>query len=348
MSRVYNVAITGFGKSARNFHVPLLEAHPGFQLRSVLLREESRTSINLKDVNVVRSLKELLKDDAVDLVIITTPNHLHFEQAREALQADKHVVVEKPITVTSESARVLIETASSARKALTVFHNRRWDSDFLTLRNIIKEKRIGEPLELTSSFNRFRKELRPGHWKEEKNPGSGILYDLSPHLIDQALLLFGNPDKLFADVRNQRGGETDDCFEIKLYYNSYPERVVTLKAGMLVPEPTPRFILRGTSGTVIFHDKDSQEKLLAKGKLSEVEHTDLFFELFHEKEGKIHKSYEQQVSGNYSIFYDELHYALQTSKEPPVFPNTAAKGIRIIEIALASSREKQVKEILWE
>lgn len=347
MSRIYNVAITGFGKSARNFHVPLLDAHPGFQLRSVLLPEESSTSVHLKDVHIVRSLKELLKDDAIDLVIITTPNHLHFEQAREALQADKHVMVEKPMTVTSERACVLMEKASSAGKLLTVFHNRRWDSDFLTLRTIIKEKQVGEPLELISSFNRFRKELREGHWKEEENPGSGILYDLSPHLIDQALLLFGEPDWLFADVRNQRGGETDDCFEIKLYYDAHPERVVTLKAGMLVPEPTPRFTLRGAEGTAVLYEKDPQEEQLAAGHQLNRESELPFFDLFLEKDGEILKSREKQTRGNYTEFYNALHYALEKSWEPPVLPETAAKGIRIIETALASSREKQVKKMFW-
>lgn len=214
MREQIQTALIGYGKSAITFHAPLLKSLPDYEIRSVLQRTKSDAKEDFRDVQIVRNLKDLLKDDRVDLVIITTPNHLHFEQAFQALIADKHVVIEKPFTVTSEEAEKLIRLAQTKKRIVTAFHNRRWDGDFLTLRKLVHEKAVGKPVEFISSFGRFRRELRPDAWKEKNLPGSGILYDLAPHLIDQALLLFGKPGKIYADVRTQRGGDTDDFLKL--------------------------------------------------------------------------------------------------------------------------------------
>jgi len=341
MNPVFQTAITGYGKSARNFHLPLLKMHGGFKLRSVLLPAASTTSIDEEDILVVRSLKELLKDDKLDLVIITSPNRFHFEQAKEALSADKHVVVEKPLAVTSEEAEKLIHLAQTKRKLLTVFHNRRGDSDFLTLKKALNEGLTGDLVEVTSNFHRYRKGLRNGHWKESKDPGSGILYDISPHLIDQALILFGNPDSVSAHIKNQRGGDTDDAFWIKLIYNRQPPFEVTLSAGMLIADPTPRFIARGTEASLVIQGNDMQERALTNGQPLTPE---TLTELAGKQKALLYQgnSSEPQevemVPGKYPEFYDDLYYSITKKWEPPVKPETARTGLKIIEAAIESSK----------
>ena len=348
MKPVFQAAITGYGKSAQNFHLPLLKMHRGFKLRSVLLPSASTTHVDEEDVLVVRSLKELLKDDKVDLVIITSPNKFHFEQAKEALSADKHVVVEKPIAVSSEEAEKLIRLAKSKKRVLTVFHNRRGDSDFLTLKNTLNEGLIGDLVHITSNFHRYRKPLRDGHWKESDDPGSGILYDISPHLIDQALILFGKPDTVFADIKNQRGGYTDDAFWIKLAYNRQTPLEVTLSAGMLVADPTPRFIARGTEGSLVIDGKDAQEKALTNGQsltpnkrkeLAEQQLARLYYGEPREPE-KI-----KLIPGTYPGFYDDLYYSITKKGEPPVKPETASTGLKIIEASIESSKTGRKVEL---
>lgn len=341
MEPVFQVAFTGYGKSARNFHLPLLNLHEGYQLRSVLLPPESNTKVEESDVMVVRSLKELLKDDKVDLVIVTSPNRFHFEQAKEALCADKHVVVEKPMAVTSEEADTLIQIAESKQKMLTVFHNRRGDSDFLTLKNVLNNGMAGDIVEIRSTFNRYRRVLRDGHWKESNESGSGILYDISPHLIDQALILFGEPDSVCADIKNQRGGDTDDAFWIKLAYNRKPPLEVTLTAGMLVADPTPRFIARGTMASLVIDGKDAQEEALADGSIL---NSALLKELAKAQSATLYGGEKgsqrniEMVPGKYPAFYDNLYYSITKKWDPPVKPETAGTGLRILETAIESSK----------
>jgi len=347
MSSTIKTAIIGYGKSAKHFHVPLLKAMDDFEIRSVLQRSKSDSQKDLPDAKLMRDMKDLLKDDRLDLVIITTPNNVHFDQAFQALSADKHVVVEKPFTVTSDSAEKLIRLAESKKRTLTVYHNRRWDNDFLTMKKVLNSKVLGEIVEVESSFNRFRNFLRDDAWKEKDLPGSGILYDISPHLIDQALLLFGNPEKIYADIRAQRDGDADDWFEINLFY---PGLKVKLKAGMLVPEPSPRFIIRGKKGTFVKFGLDPQENALAAGKNPKSEEwrrepEQNWGTIYKELNGEIVEEKVETVSGNYLNFYEKLKYAIDQKKEPPVDPRTARKGIRIIEKAIESSRQGKVLDL---
>ena len=350
MSRKIKTAIIGYGKSAKHFHVPLLKAVDDFEIRSVLQRTKSDSKQDLPDAKLMRDMKDLLKDDRLDLVIITTPNHLHFDQAFAALNADKHVVVEKPFTVSSGAAGKLIRLAESRKRILTVYHNRRWDNDFLTVKKVLNSKVLGEIVEVESSFSRFRNYLRDDAWKEKDLPGSGILYDISPHLIDQALLLFGNPQRIYADIRAQRSGDADDWFEINLFY---PGLNVKLKAGMLVPEPSPRFIVRGKKGTYIKFGLDPQESALAAGKNPNSENWGSEPEqnwgtMYREVEGEIVKEKVESVRGDYLKFYQKLKYAIDQKKEPPVNPATAKKGIQIIEKAIESSRQGRVLDLQFD
>lgn len=346
MESVFQAAITGYGKSARNFHIPLLKMHDGFKLRSVLLPAGSKTRVEEDEILVLDSLKDLLKDEHVDILIITSPNRFHYDQAKEALCADKHVVIEKPMAVSSEEAEKLIRLAASKKRMLSVFHNRRGDSDFLTLKKVLNEGLTGDLVEVKSNFNRYRKALRDGHWKESSDPGSGILYDISPHLIDQSLILFGKPDSVFADIKNQRGGQTDDSFDIKLFYNRQPALEVTLSAGMLVSDPTPRFIARGTEGSLVIHGKDGQEEALTEGQTLT---KSVINDLAKKQQAYLYRGDQNEpekldmIPGKYPEFYDKLYYSITKKWEPPVKPETARTGLEIIEAAIESS--KKVRKI---
>jgi scyllo-inositol 2-dehydrogenase (NADP+) len=347
MSKKIQTAIIGYGKSAKTFHVPLLKRSPEFEVRSVLQRTRSDSRDDFRDVNIVRNLKDLLKDDCIDLVIITTPNHLHFEQTFEALIADKHVVVEKPFTMTSDEAEKLIRLAQTKRRILTVYQNRRWDGDFLTIRELLHKKVIGKPVEFISAFDRFRNYFSKGSWKEKEQPGSGILYDLAPHLIDQALLLFGKPEKVYADIRAQRDGDADDYFEIDLYY---PGLKAKLKAGMLVPEGSPRFILRGKNGSFVKHGKDLQEQaLIDRGDPSSddwgKEPESNWGILYKSDKANIVREKVETVRGNYLKFYEMLAYAILNKTDPPVNPDTSREGIKLIEAAIRSHETGCLAEI---
>ncbi len=190
-------------------------------------------------------MKRFFKILSIDLVVISTPNTMHFDLAKQAMEAGKHVVIEKPFTVTSQEGQMLLHIAKQTNRILSVYQNRRFDSDFKTVKKIIESGDLGRLVEFESHFDRFRPDIKQNAWREDPLPGSGILYDLGAHLIDQALALFGMPEEVYGDVRLQRHGKVDDNFEVILYY---PELKVTLKSSALVKEPLPRFILLGTKG----------------------------------------------------------------------------------------------------
>lgn len=348
MSRTINTAIIGYGKSSKIFHVPLLKSAEGFKVTAVLQRTREDAKEDFPEVNIYRDYKDLLKDDTIELVIITTPNHLHFDQAFDALSADKHVVVEKPFTITSEEAEKLIRLAESKKKVLTVFQSRRWDGDYFTLQKVMEENRMGRLIEYEANYHRYRKLKPEGVWKETALPGAGILYDLSPHLIDQSLQLFGMPERLFADIRHQRKGAADDWFVIDFYYDQLK---VTMRAGMLITDPTPRYVLRGENGSFVKYGMDIQEEMLERGKsLSDedwgVEPESRFGKLYLMNEsGKIIQERVETLPGDYPGFYRKLRSAIVDQKEPPVSPGSAKDVITIIEKAIESSQKQKVVEL---
>jgi len=334
--------IVGYGKSAKVFHAPLINAVQELDLYSVVERSSDDAIRKYPDVEVFRSFKEILKDDATELLIITTPNQLHFSMAREALSAGKHVVIDKPFTVTFEEANKLIRLADDLDLKLSVFQNRRWDGDFITVEKLIRDRKVGEAVEVVSTFNRFRNQIQEDAWREKSQPGSGVLYDLGPHLIDQAIQIFGKPDQLYADIREQRGGVTDDYFELDLHY---PNLKVKLKAGVLVADPTPRFTVRGTDGAFVKFGLDPQEQNLKEGKKPNsqdnrsVESDDSWGTLYKWEESKMSEEKVKIAKGNYSAFYREMGAAINGKAELPVDPNDAAYVIYLIELAFKSNME---------
>src|SRR5690349_9253131 len=253
-------ALCSFGMSGVVFHAPFIHAHPGFILHGVLERSKSLSAQKYPGVIIYRSLEELLADEAVDLVVVNTPNYTHYEFTKKALLANKHVIVEKPFTATVEEGEELIALAKERSKLISVFHNRRFDSDFLTVQKVVREGLLGEIVEAEIHFDRFKEELSPKSHKETPGASTGSLYDLGSHLADQALQLFGKPTHIFGDSHIVRPiSQVDDYFDVILFY---PNLRVKLKSSYLVREPLPGFILHGSKGSFLKSRADIQEAAL--------------------------------------------------------------------------------------
>ena len=256
-----------------------------------------------------------------------------------------HVVVDKPFTHSVEDADRLIDLAADNHCMLSVFHNRRWDGDFRTVKQIIVQQIIGELVEFESCYERFRNYFKPDAWREEAQPGSGILFDLGSHLIDQALQLFGEPQALTADIRSQRqGGKTDDAFEIRLDYDKHLK--VLLRAGMLAKQPRARFRLYGTLGSYVKHGMDPQEDDLKTGKLPGeddwgVENEQNWGQLDTTLSDVGTKGRFATLPGDYSSYYNGIATAIQNQSDPPVTAGQARSVIRYIELASESSNQRK-------
>lgn len=243
------VGIAGFGMSARIMQIPFLLVNKNYRIVAVLERHGQESKALLPDITVTTNIDELVNLPEVDLVIISTPNHTHFLYAEKALLAGKHVVVEKPFTDTINEAKILIELSRLRNLTISVYQNRRYVADFLTVKQILAEKLLGDLVEFEAHYDRYRPEIVQNSWKEDSRLGSGTLYNLGSHLIDQALVLFGMPKRLYADIRMQRPGvKTDDYFDIQLDYGSFK---ANLKSCMLVREHGPRFTIHGSKGSFI-------------------------------------------------------------------------------------------------
>ncbi|RZK46436.1 MAG: oxidoreductase, partial [Pedobacter sp.] len=239
--------IVGFGISAKVFHAPFISTIPDFELVSILERSKSESKELYPDVKIVRTIEEMVSDPIIELVVITTPNDTHFPYTKLALEAGKHVVLEKPFANSTEEAKELVELAARSGKMLSVYQNRRYVSDFRTIKQVLDQKLLGDVHTYEAHYHRYRAEERPQAWREKPEPGSGILFDLGAHLIDQALYLFGWPQSVTADVRLQRPhAQTDDYFDLRLDYGFLRVR---LTSGMLVREPGPRYMIHGTKGS---------------------------------------------------------------------------------------------------
>lgn len=338
-----NAAIASFGMSGKVFHGPLLQAHPEFKITKILERKRNDSAEKYPDAMIVRDYNAILEDATIELVVVNTPDHLHFDMCTEALLAGKHVVVEKPFTLRTSDAQKLIRLARERARILTVFQNRRWDGDFLTVKEIISSGRLGRLVDFESHFDRYRKEIQKS-WKDQSH-GTGTLYNLGSHLIDQALQLFGMPNRLFCDSRKLRdGARTDDSYDLFLYYTNHK---CLLRSSYLVKEPGPRFILHGTEGSYQKWGIDPQEADLVSGK---VPGSDSWGREEESKWGKINTTYKGKtiagqhptLPGNYLAFYDNVCQAIRHNEPLLVTASQARNVIRIIEAAYKSSREGQV------
>ena len=261
------VALIGYGGAGRIFHAPLMAGVPGLHLACIVTRQREAVQRDWPAVPCVASASAALADPAIDLVVIATPNDSHFELAQAALQAGKHVVVDKPCTVTLTETETLLDLARQQGRVLTVFQNRRFDSDFLALQQVIASGQLGRVVQVDSHFDRYRPTV-PERWREQNLPGSGLWFDLGPHLVDQALVLFGRPDALLleqAEVRD--GARVNDWFHAVLRYDTPQGGLrVILHASTLVAEPGPRWAAHGTQGSFTKFGMDVQEDALKAGQ----------------------------------------------------------------------------------
>ena len=333
--------LVGFGFSATTFHLPFLNYLPQFSVDVVISSKPDAVKAVLPHAEIYSSLEEALKIHDVDLVVITTPNHLHASQAKLALEYRCHVLVEKPFTLDSEQAANLVSFAKQQQRQLCVFHNRRFDGDFLTLKHLIQSGQLGEIKRFESRFDRFRPIPR-NRWRENAGPGSGIFWDLGPHLIDQALQLFGWPKAVAADILTLReSGQSDDTFDLTLYYD---HKIVKLGSSAFQGASTLRFDLQGTKASFRKFHLDPQEDQLRAGMpidnvnwavTDKNEHGVL-------SDGESENEIETK-KGEYVTFFERLASAIENKGQPPADASTVVPVIKLIELAIKSSTAKHIQ-----
>lgn len=345
MSNPIKTAVIGFGAAGKFMHSPFLKTQPQhFDVIAVLERNRNESTALFPDTRIVRSIEELLQIEELELVVITTPNDTHFPYSKAAMLAGKHVVVDKPFTITSGDALELIDVANQTGKMLSVFQNRRYVTDFLTIVEILRKNMLGTVHSYEAHYNRYRPEAKPNAWREEPIPGSGILYDLGAHIIDQALYLFGLPKNITADVRLQRPhARTVDNFEVQLDYGF---NKVTLKSGMLVREPGPRYMIHGVNGSFLKSGEDPQEVFLRAGKLpTEVpnwgcEDASMYGLLHTEFDGRIIREKYPTLKGDYGYYYQNIYKTIRERMALRERPEHGYNTIKLIELAMQSSDKK--------
>ncbi len=340
-----STAICSFGMSGVVFHAPFVHFHNGFNLRGVWERSKNLAVEKYPQVITYRSLKEILSDDAVELVIVNTPNATHYDYTKQCLLANKHVIVEKPFTNTVADGQELVELATSKGLMLSVFHNRRFDSDFRTVKKVVTEQLLGEMIEVEIHFDRFKEALSPKVHKEIPGPGIGVLYDLGSHLIDQALQLFGKPDGVFADIRTVRPlSQIDDYFDVTLIY---PRLRVKLKSSLLVREALPGFILHGTKGSFLKNRTDVQEVSLMAGQTPATPGYGIEPEseqgLLHTQiNGEVIRKHLPTLAGDYLDYFEGIFQCIINGQPAPVSADDGLLVIELIEAAYKSNVEKKV------
>jgi scyllo-inositol 2-dehydrogenase (NADP+) len=325
-------AIIGFGLSGRYLQAPFMLANPNYRLKTIVTSQD--VSAIFPSVSSTKNVEEVLNDPEIELVSICTPSLTHFELAKAALLAGKHVLLEKPMTATSAEAEELIALAKKQKKVLTIFQNRRFDADFMTVQKILKENLLGEILNVEMRYDRWKPILNPKPWKEAVAPANGILYDLGAHIIDQTLVLFGKPNAVWGEVFTQRAGSAiDDAFDIRLDYGKLK---VKLSASLMVREETPRYVIHGTKGSFVKYGVDVQEDqskagLTPKSPEWGIEPKENWGILNTEFNGIPFKGKVESESGNWGILFQNIFETITQNKELLVKPELVLEQIKIIE-----------------
>lgn len=341
--------LAAYGMSGQVFHAPFIATNQHYELTAITERSKNLAQERYPETRIVRHFEELLDIDDLELIIVNTPDNTHYEYARRALEAGKHVVVEKPFTTTVEEANELVALASDKGLVLSVYQNRRWDSDFLTVKEILDKKLLGRLVEFESTFPRFRNFIKPGTWKETGEAGGGMTYNLGAHVIDQALQLFGMPEAIFADIATLRNNSmVDDYFIIHLLCSAKdPEVRITLKASYLMCEREPRFVLHGTDGSYVKYGLDRQEEDLTKGFMPDSPHwgeeDETYWGTLHtERNGRDIRGKYPSLPGNYGAFYENIYQHLRHGAPLQSDAREVVDVIRVIEAAWESSRTQSV------
>ncbi|MHA8069890.1 Gfo/Idh/MocA family oxidoreductase [Aquirufa ecclesiirivi] len=342
-SNIFHTAILSYGMSGRVFHAPFLATHPGFHLVGCWERSQKNIQSRYPEVISYNSLEEVLTNDQIQLVVVNTPIATHFDYTLKCLEAGKHVLVEKCFTRTAEEAILLKAAMEKAGKQLFVFQNRRWDSDFLTVKKVKESGVLGELVEAEFHYDRFDGNLSYKAHKEIAGVGVGVVTDLGPHIIDQAISLFGMPERVFADLRKTRKNtQVDDYFEILLYY---PNLRVRLKAGYFVKLPVPSFQLHGKQGSFLKNRSDRQEADLQLailpnspnwGQDSEQDFGQIWID------GEDKPRAIPSETGNYMAFFENVYQTLLGNEKPAVSVEDGIRSMRIVDAAYESNRQQAI------
>jgi len=342
MAPALQIGLIGYGLAGSVFHAPLIQHTPGLALHSIVSSQRDRLLRTFTDVHVRADVRQVLDDPAIDAVVIATPNDAHAPLALAALAAGKHVLVDKPFTLTSAEAETVLQAARDAERVVTVFQNRRFDADFLTLRTLIADARLGEIAECHSHFDRFRPQVRE-RWRESDAPGSGLWMDLGPHLLDQMLQLFGWPEAITADLMAQRAHALgNDYFHAVLHY---PRHRAIVHAGSLVAASAPRFIVHGSAGSYLKDGLDVQEDQLRRGIAPGApgwgidphhgQHVVI------DDAGVARRATVDNLPGDYRTFYAGFRDAMLGLAEPPVSAAQARQLMRLLDAGQRSAATGQ-------
>ncbi|MGY3054436.1 scyllo-inositol 2-dehydrogenase (NADP+) [Pedobacter sp. UYEF25] len=332
--RKITVGLLAYGMSGKVFQAPFFSTHPGFNLKAVVERNAQNAQIDYPNILSYNSVEKLFADDEIDLVVVNTPNFLHFEHVKLALSSGKHVLVEKPFTATSKQAKELFTLADKQGKKIFFFQNRRYDGDFLSVKKVLESGILGKLNELHIRYDRFRNFVGPKKFKETPMAASGLLYDLGPHLLDQVISLFGAPLNYHKILgKNRPDTQVDDFFSIQL---TYPESVyIFVTSSMLVVEPQPCFVLHGANGTFVKDRSDAQENQLIAGVRPnsptyglEEKNSEGILTTINEAGEKL-KQFVPSERGNYMPLFESVYQGITNDE---AFPITRAQVLLQLEI----------------
>jgi scyllo-inositol 2-dehydrogenase (NADP+) len=344
------VGLIGFGLAGQAFHAPMIRGIEGMELACVLERHTSNAQQRYPNVRIARTLDEMLSDKSINLCVVATPNDSHFSYTKACLEADRDVVVDKPITPTMAEAEELVALAEKRGRLISVYQDRRYDGAYLTVKKLINTGELGEVAEYEARFDRFRLDAKAGAWREKADfPAAGVLWDLGPHLIDGALVLFGEPESIYAAALRQRKSSTvDDAFDVIL---QYPRTRVSLRARIIVYAPGPHLLVHGTKGSFIKFGMDPQEEILRSehcpdgldwGKNWGLEAKDHWGTLT--RVGEQPRKVETE-RGDYRGFYVNMRDAIEKKAPLAVPPDQFLRTQRALLLAHKSSKEK--REVSW-
>jgi len=345
------VGLIGFGLAGQAFHAPMIRGIKGMELACVLERRTNNAKARHPEVRIARSLDEMLSDNSINLCVVATPNDTHYSYTKACLEADRHVVLDKPAVPTLRELEELFRIAAAHKRLLTVYQDRRWDGAFLTVKKLINSGALGQVAEYEARFDRFRLDAKPNAWREEaKFPAAGVLWDLGPHLIDGALVLFGEPQTIYAAAICQRETSVvDDAFDVIM---EYPRLRASLKARIIAYAPSHHLLVHGTEGSFVKYGMDPQEEILRSanypdgldwGKdwgLEPPEHWGTLSRV-NEKPRKI-----ETERGDYRGFYADVRDAIENGAPLDVTPEQALRTQRALVLSHKSSRERRV--VKWD
>lgn len=342
--RVLRVGLVGFGYAGKTFHAPLIGTTPGLELAAVASSDEGKVRASLgRGPAVFASPQALIREGGVDLVVIASPNATHFELARAALEAGRHVVIDKPFAADTDQALRLAQLAADKGLLLSVFHNRRWDSTTRTAQKLLASGRLGTIRYAAMHYDRFRP--RPvARWKEDAAAGGGLWMDLGPHLLDEALCYFGQPLAIQADIGLTRpGARADDNFHARLRYADGLR--VDLQAGMLGALPRPRLLLQGTRGNYLKQGLDPQEAMLKAGHRPGEdgawgEDAECGIAVL-DRDGVLQTLAMPTENGAYPAYYRQVEAALRGRAANPVPPEQALAVMRLLDAGRESSARRR-------